>query len=285
MSHQPDERDLFSRLADDAHRAHLAGPEELRRTGDRRTAARAAAGSIAVVVAIGGVLVGANALGGSAAPEIEPGGTSTPTVVETIRSTPSPEGIPEPAWLSERDLAFPMDGRRELALPEPCGSPLVADVLESGRVPSYASRQGNFHAPGTPAAHTPDGTITQSILLMRDEQDAQELMERIRGYLAGCPEETTEEPGDIRYLLADPATPQSSDDHVLIDVSYRLGYLLGTDGPTSPDRVDQYVSVLRVGEVVTFLEIRGWEASDTDLADVHRLARLATARVLEWRFT
>jgi hypothetical protein len=40
---------------------------------------------------------------------------------------------------------------------------------------------------------------------------------------------------------------------------------------------------VQVGDAVTFLELRGWEASTTHLADVERLTRLATARLLDWR--
>ena len=35
--------------------------------------------------------------------------------------------------------------------------------------------------------------------------------------------------------------------------------------------------------MVTMLELRGWEASTTDLEDVQRLAHLATLRLLDWR--
>jgi hypothetical protein len=41
--------------------------------------------------------------------------------------------------------------------------------------------------------------------------------------------------------------------------------------------------VVQVLDTVTYLTIRGWEASDTDIEDVRRLASAATVRLLDWR--
>ena len=123
MSQLPDERDLFRRLGDDTHRAHLPDPEALRRRSDRRTTVRTAIGTVAAAVAVLAVIVGANGLTGSAAPEQDPANTgpASPTVSETIHSSPPPEAIPNAAWLGKGDLGFESAGVDVVEAPQLCG--------------------------------------------------------------------------------------------------------------------------------------------------------------------
>lgn len=305
-----EERELFGRLADDAGRARLLPPADLRRRGDRRTAVRAAVVTVAVVALVAGVLLGGGGLLGNAAPEPAPLDTpaaspstsatpspTEPTPSETASSDPSmspapppekapPEEVTPAAWLGEDVLGFELAPVDAADVPTPCGRSVLQDDAYVEALLSGGTRQGSYRAPDTPAFHTPDGTITQTIVLMRDEQAADAVWFRMQEVVKDCPEETSEEPGAIRYGLVDPALPTSSalpDRHLLVEVSTSYEYLFGAPPDAGPDRIDTYVSVLRVGNAVTFLELRGWEASATDLPDVHRLAHLATARLLDWQ--
>jgi hypothetical protein len=286
MVHEPDERALYRSLGDDAHRAHLPEPGELRRRSDRRTAVRAAVGTVAAVVAVAGIAVTANGLTRSAGPE--PVGTPTvsPTVSETIHSSPPPEVISAQAWLGKDDLGFALGGRDTADVLAPCGrSPLVSDQFD-GSPHSEATRLGNYHSPGTPAVNTPDGTIAQTIVVMGSEKDAAALWFLMQEAVKDCPEESELESGAVRYSLEEPPTATSgarADRAMLIKVSTSFEYLFGSPPDSGPAYIDSYVVVVQVGDAVTFLELRGWEASTTHLADVERLTRLATARLLDWR--
>ena len=116
---------------------------------------------------------------------------------------------------------------------------MATQLIVSGAIASSGSRRGNYHSPGTPEINTPDGTITQSILLSGDVAVADDLMGDIQALVADCPEETTADPGDISYTLANPALPTSSarpDRHILIDVSTSHESIFGAPpdaGPTA----------------------------------------------------
>lgn len=288
MSYQPDERDLFRRLGEDAQRATMAEPGELRRRTDRRTATRAAIGTVAAVVAVAGIAFGANGLTGSAAPD--PADDPTPTESEPIdpvtSAAPPPEGIPPDAWLGKDDLGFQPGGGDPVAVLEPCGRSILREDGSVEGLLSGATRQGSYHAPGTRAVNTPDGTIAQTVLLTRDEKAAMGVWFGFQESVKDCPEETELEPGSKRYSLEEPPTTTSSaqaDRTMLVKVSTSFAYLFGSPPDAGPEYIDTYVVVVQVGDAITFLELRGWEASTTLLEDVERLTRLATARLLDWR--
>jgi hypothetical protein len=141
--------------------------------------------------------------------------------------------------------------------------------------------RGDYLDPSLPDDYVPDGTISQTIVLFTDAQGADALMRDVESAVAACPADDAD---GARYSLGDPGLPLSSaraDAHLLVDVELP-GRDLG-DGKPDPARIDTYVSVLRVGDAVTFLTMRGWEASDTDVEDVRRLASAATVRLLDWR--
>jgi hypothetical protein len=310
MPHDPDEREFFRLLADDARRGHLEPPEELRRRSDRRTATRAVLGTVAVVVAVGGVIVGGGVLGGSAAPEPPVLDTASPTATEptTTAATPAPteepsttpaEGptpsetveappasIPQEAWLDKADLRIgSFDTPFEVF--SLCGRPLMSGGLaDSEAVLAKGTRDGNYQQAATPEFSTPDGTTRQTIVLMDSARAAEDLMASVDARVAACPEESTlEDPSQVTYSLADPALPSSlaqPDRHVLIDVSrsYEPYWEIAPEGV---DRFDTFVSVVQVGDVVSFLEVRGWEASDTSPQEVRLLAGLAVKRLADWR--
>ena len=110
------------------------------------------------------VIVGANGLTGSATPEQDPANTgpASPTVSETIHSSPPPEAIPNAALaFGKGDLGFESAGVDVVEAPQLCGTPLVAtQLIMSGAIASSGSRQGNYHSPRTPEINTPDGTIS-----------------------------------------------------------------------------------------------------------------------------
>jgi hypothetical protein len=316
MSQQPDERELFRRLGDDVDRTRLAAPDELRRRSDRRTAVRAAIGTVAVAVAVGGVLVGGNALSGTAAPDVQPAESSTPTVSETIPSFPPPEPsptesagngsgedpspstatetsgtptseIPEAAWLDASDLGYGVSHKGRFSPPSLCGRPLVADALvKSGAAVVNGTRDAIYREPQPGDYGVPEGITNQSIVLLDSRREADALMDAIQAQVADCPEESTrDEPSEITYTLADPEMPaggETPDRHLLIDVS--TSYALYEEiAPAGVDRFDTFISVVQVADAVSILEVHGWETSDTSIEEALRYVGPATERLLDWR--
>jgi hypothetical protein len=282
-----DTDDLFRALAEDAGRARLEPPADLRRRSDRRTAARTALGTVAVVAVVAAVLMGTGALRGDSTRDLAPIDPASPTVTSpTVVPSKSPRSpvttIPASAWLDAADLRVGPLGAGEADLPSPCGRALLpTSSLESAQVSE--TMNGSYLAPGVPPDFVPNGTISQTIVVRANVQSAAALMAELQAHVAACAIETRDEAG-ARYAAGDSALPLSSarpDDHLLIEVD-EPGLDLG-DGEPDPARVSHYVSVLRVADTLTFLTLRGWEASETDLADVQRLASRATVRLLDWR--
>lgn len=272
---------VFRALAEDADRARLDMPADLRHRSDRRTAAQAVAGAVTVVAVVAGIIVGGGALSGGSTSDLAPVEPASPTV--TVSTTPPARtDIPAAAWLSAEDLnaGEAMVWGDVESFPDVCGGHrLLPPGFAPESMTAVGIRNGTYLAPELPADYVPDGTISQGIAVFDGEQGAARLMDRVGRAVDDCPRMA-----GVRYSLADPALPLSSarpDDHLLIDVN-EPGVDLG-DGQPDPARVNHYVSVLRVGDTVTLLTLRGWEASETDLADVQRLASRATVRLLDWR--
>jgi hypothetical protein len=212
-------------------------------------------------------------------------GTPTRTPEPTDAATTRPTTIPAEAFLGRRELRFDTSPGDSPDVPSPCGRALILGIMGHGGAPEVSKTvHGSFLAADQPADYVPDGTISQTVLFLADQENADALMRDIEAAVVDCPAKTTDDSGEVRYSLADPGLPLSSarpDRHLLIEIN-SPGLDLG-DGQPDPARIDTYVSVVQVLDTVTYLTIRGWEASDTDIEDVRRLASAATVRLLDWR--
>jgi hypothetical protein len=278
----PTERELFDLLSDDASRARLDAPADLRRRADRRTATRAALGSVAVVAVVAAAfLAGRPLTDRSTAPDVvdtpPPTSTAVPTPTPTSQSpsvseAPTPATVPDRAWLDSGDLRSGEDMvDAESEVVAPCGSPLLGGSLLSDPV-SMETRNGFYRAPDVPMDYTPDGTISQTIAVFDSVQARNMTMQHLGSAISACPEDTSPGREGIRYSWLEVHGNVS-----ILEISAPGVSVSG--GPPNPARVRSYLASTFAGNVVTFLTLRGWEASDTDLADVRRLSNLATERL------
>src|SRR4051794_23508643 len=111
---------LFRALAEDADRARLDAPADLRRRGDRRTATGAAVTTVGVVAVVAALLMGGGALLGDSSRGLSPVDPATPAVAGSKSPAAPMTLIPPSAWLDAADLndaADPIESDDELLRP------------------------------------------------------------------------------------------------------------------------------------------------------------------------
>ena len=296
-------RDIASRyaeLASEVDGAGLMSPHDLRRHADRRARTKATVLAGAGVVAVAGTATGGVALLGRPAPTPLPGQTP-PATVSTSPATPStdpsptPTVSPSPGPSSEPSSAAPpppppteipddaffrlpdryqkdTTQRQETdpseALPGFCGDAFAADDDATVRRSVYSI----YHAPGTPAGYVPHGTVHQTITGYRSG-GAAAFMDRLRAAAADC--DTYRQDGtEVTFEVRDP--PDDGDEAVLLERTWPA-----TEPEYAPGVA--HVAVVRVGDVVTVLYVRGWETADSELEYVNRFVEWSVSAIEAWR--
>jgi hypothetical protein len=237
---------LFRALAEDADRARLDAPADLRRRGDRRTAVGAVVGAVAVAVVVAGVLAGGAALSGKGARDLTPVDPASPTV--TVSKSPAAPitTIPASARLTADDLNDSADPITSDALPGPCMVELPGSVLASATV------QGFYRDPSLTSDYVPDGTVHQLIQVVDGVG------------------------GDGLRMECSVNSVKSVGPRVDATRLYRVRSEVG--GAV----VDSWFVVGRVGRAVSVLWVQGWEGTSASREDARRLGEAATARLHAW---
>jgi hypothetical protein len=293
-------RDIASRyaeLAAEVDGAGLMGPHDLRRYADRRARARASVLAAAGVVVVAGTAAGGVALldrraslpgpadpppatTAPATPSADPSPTPTVSSAPEPASEPSsaagappPSEIPDAAFfrLPERYQKDPTQ-RQETdtseALPGFCDDAFAEDDDVTVRRSVYSI----YQAPGTPADYVPHGTVHQTITGYR-AGGAAAFMDRLRATAADCA--TYRQDGtEVTFEILDP--PDDGDEAVLLERTWPA-----TEPEYSPGVA--HVAVVRVGDVVTVLYVRGWETADSELEYVNRFVEWSVSAIEDWR--
>ena len=295
-------RDIASRyaeLAAEVDGAGLMGPHDLRRYADRRARARASVLAAAGVVVVAGTTAGGVALLDRPSPLPPPGrtppatGSPSPTPVGPTRRRPQPwprrrepasEGspaaappppseIPDAAFFRlperyQKDTTQRQETDPSEALPGFCDDAFAEDDDATVRRSVYSI----YQVPGTPADHVPHGTVHQTITGYRDG-GAAAFMDRLRAAAADC--DTYRQDGtEVTFEVLDP--PDDGDEAVLLERTWPA-----TEPEYAPGVA--HVAVVRVGDVVTVLYVRGWETADSELEYVNRFVEWAVSAIEDWR--
>jgi hypothetical protein len=233
---------LFRALAEDADRARLEPPGDLRRRGDRRTALRAALGAVTVVAVVASVVLGGSSL-------IDR--SSGPVVVDTPMPTPTaarhrtPTSIPSSAFLSAADLNDSADPIRSDALPPPGCEVLMSTADgEPGQLVVARTVHGFYRAPELTLDFVPDGTVLQQIQVYGNAGRSLEV---------------------IKHCQGQGLVPSGSPDVASL---YTVG--------------DGWLAVVRVRHTLSVLLLQGWEGTPATEGDARRLAAAAAARLHAW---
>ncbi|MEU7801935.1 hypothetical protein AB0B10_21975 [Micromonospora arborensis] len=306
--------EMYQRLAADADGCDLGVPGVLRRRADRRARLRAAGGTLAVALVVGGVVVGTQVVA------VPPPGTvplpaDTPTIPAPSATAGSPSPSAPPTTPGRPPGTTPASPRVTSASPPetPVSIPdraffalasanqtsirprfLNGDVLPGlcdTRYPSESAivqrrtRSLVYKLAKTPARNAADGgvgvdgTYTNTITIYRAGR-ADDALDELRRAVRDCPEQERSA-GDAsvvsRQRLLD--SDGYGDESVLFET--RRPNLDINGDPTGGDEV-RLVRVIRVGDVVTVLWEIGWETGSSPRTQVDADSRRAVAAIEAW---
>jgi hypothetical protein len=124
------------------------------------------------------------------------------------------------------------------------------------------------------------GTVSQTITVY-EAGGAVAAMAQLRAAVSACPTDTERSPSSTHSHRLAPATARG-DDSLLLETTF--DYPAGpTEQPPYPARLTFMLSVVRLGDVVTMLNVSGWEGLDADPVIAERYTELAVTAINAWR--
>ncbi|MEV4497270.1 hypothetical protein AB0J84_16420 [Micromonospora arborensis] len=305
--------EMYQRLADDADGCDLGVPDVLRRRADRRARLRAAGGTLAVALVLGGVVIGTQVVA-VPPPGTVPSPADTPAIPAPSATTASPPSAP-PTTPGRPPGTTPASPRVTSASPPetPVSIPdraffalasanqtgiepkfLNGDVLPGlcdARYPSESAivqrrtRSLAYKLAQTPGRNAADGGVDvdgayrNTITIYRAGR-ADDALDELRRAVRDCPEQ--ERPaGDASVVSRQRLLGSDGygDESVLLET--RRPNLDINGDPTGGDEV-RLVRVIRVGDVVTVLWEIGWETGSSPRTQVDADSRRAVAAIEAW---
>jgi hypothetical protein len=253
----PDLRRLYSSLAADVDPTPLPPASALRRRADRRARVAAVTATVAALVAVAGTLVAINvSLDGS---RPLPPATIEPT-------TPAIEGpIPDAAFVAAPPDSATPPSEGGTFLPETfCGLAPTHETVIARRTRTIPSVDG--------AGSAPDAWIHQTITTYQPG-GAEKFMLQMRTVTQDCRGDA--DGGSIVDYRQLPWQPSRGDDSLLVE--------RGADptGPAPP--TISYLVVVRLGDVVTVLNVYGPDGGDADRTVAETVAEAGIAAIARWR--
>jgi hypothetical protein len=151
--------------------------------------------------------------------------------------------------------------------PEFCGKRYVTDSAIGVR----RTRTIYYYSPEAKEGYIPNGTVSHTITVYRSGGAARALSE-LRAAVTACPTETD---GANTYTHEVVSAPTRGDGSLLVKVT-------GTNTQI-PIGYAAYVSVVRLGDVVSVLSAVGWEGATVERADIDSFTQQAVRRITTWR--
>jgi hypothetical protein len=131
------------------------------------------------------------------------------------------------------------------------------------------------------AAAAPDtiplGTVDHAIAVY-EPGGAIAAMAEIRNAVATCPADEQENGTTLKYKLLAPKN--QGDDVILVEETWTPP---PADAPPYPMTSKGLISIVRIGDVVTVLNVYGWEGINADPAVAQAYTDLAVAAITKWR--
>jgi hypothetical protein len=287
MSHEL--RRMYGVLAADVDTTPLDPPEQLRRHVDRRTRMVTAVACVLVATAVVGSLLVGRAFVTSAPPEV--GDTPSPLATPSSVATPSPTGpspspasvtpslpIPDDAFVSapadraQPDSSEPQDVEGLDWLPRLCNATFPAAQSIEQR-----TRMIYYNSPPVIPNSVPTGTV-HHLISVSDEAVA--YMAGLRSLIGDeCTTELGSAPGETTIKSRVVPSQTRGDDSLLIEMYWSS--TIEDCCPPNPDST-YYVSVTRVGPVLSVIVVQGWEGASVDQADANLFTDRALAAVRGW---
>jgi len=130
-----------------------------------------------------------------------------------------------------------------------------------------------YYAPGSTSDNIPDGTVAQTITVYRSN-GATDAMRELRNALTACPRDSIDNGATLSYRL--PAPKHYGDDAVIIEETWN-----GGPGSTNPP-VSSLFYVVRVKNVITILQLVGWEGANAAPATTEEFTTRAIGALQTW---
>jgi hypothetical protein len=199
----------------------------------------------------------------------------------TVDASPTPAPVadpvttPPPAFAPVPDRAFvtppnnPNNQKPEESgdYPRFCGKRYTTDSAVGVR----RARTIYYYSPEAQEGYIPSGTVSHTITVYRSGGAARALSEW-RAAVVACPTETD---GPNSYTHEVVTAPKRGDGSLLIKIT-------GTNSQI-PIGFAAYVSVVRLGDVVSVLYATGWEGATVERAEIDSFTLQAVRRVTAWR--
>jgi hypothetical protein len=226
--------------------------------------------AVATVGALALTLVGC----GRGSDRAASGPTPSATPVATVDASPAtpPPGpafgpIPDRAYVTAPNNPSNQKAEESGDYPKFCGRRYATDSAIGVR----RTRTIYFYSPEAQEGYIPNGTVSHTITVYRAGGATRALSE-LRAAVTACPTETD---GANAYTHEVVPAPKRGDGSVLVKVT-------GANSEI-PVGFSAYVSMVRLGDVVSVLYAVGWEGATVERAEIDSFTEQAVRRIRAWR--
>jgi hypothetical protein len=262
-----DLRRLYSSLAEDADTTRLPAAAAVRRTADRRARTATVATSVAALVFVAGTLLAVDVWVGARPQPPASAGPTAPPSPPPATTAPDDAPVPDAAFVTvptNPPEATPADGGTFLPAMF-CG---LAPTDE--RVRTQRTRTIPYHESPT-VGSSPDASVHQTVTVYQSG-GAERFMLQLRTVTEDCHNDP-DGGAIVDYRPASAGGP--GDDYVLVE---------RTTDPTGPPAATlSYLVAIRLGDVVTVLNVYGPDGRDADRGVTDYLVERAVSAISQWR--
>jgi hypothetical protein len=206
-----------------------------------------------------------------AAPPTTAPAPTTPPAETTPPTTPPPAAafapIPDRAFVTAPNNPSNQKPEESGDYPTFCDKRYTTDSAIGVR----RARTIYYYSPEAQEGYIPNGTVSQTITVYRSGGAAKALSE-LRAAVKACPTETD---GPNTYKHEVVSAPKRGDGSMLVKVTGANDQI--------PIGYAAYVSVVRLGDVVSVLFAVGWEGATVERAEIDSFTQQAIRRITAWR--
>jgi hypothetical protein len=219
----------------------------------------------------------------TAAPSASAGPTSSApaspsTTPSTSSAPPIPASIPARALVNSQDAHTSYLKRRDTASKPHKFCP--GTTYPSAERAAISATVGmdyytSYHKPGS--GYVPDDLVENTVTVYRGD-GASAFLDDLAAAVRACPSNTV---NSRRYTFKSKGSLRLGDGSLLVELS-TPAYL--EDGSSAGGGTHYtYIAAIRVGDAVTMVETKGWEAYGSERANVETLAKAAAKHLTDWR--
>jgi hypothetical protein len=199
--------------------------------------------------------------------------TTTPTTLTPAAAPTTPPPAPAFGPIPDRAFVTPPNNPSNLKPEESGDNPRFCDkrYAADSAIAVRRARTIYYYSPEAQEGYIPNGTVSHTITVYRSGGAARALSE-LRAAVTACPTRTD---GPNTYTHEIVSTPRRGDGSLLVKVTGANAQI--------PIGYAAYVSVVRLGDVVSVLFAVGWEGATVERAEIDSFTQQAVRRITAWR--